>query len=121
MVETLVLQGLDSFMWGIYHNDFQNFQVTLHYVQKKIDTGKIVDKAKLKISNSTKLEELRILNTLQCIKLVSKFIHNFKNNRKIHTYKLKSFGRYYSAMPGSLVERCIKNFNKRKKNEKYSF
>ena len=35
-------RGLDSHLWCVYHNDFNNLITTLHKVDKKFDTGDIL-------------------------------------------------------------------------------
>ena len=104
-------RGLDSFFWSIYHNDFANLISTLHYVDNRIDTGKIIDSKKIFISKKTKLEHLRAINTLICVDLVKKFLKKLKRKKKIKSSNNKKKGRYYSAFPAILMDRCQKNFD----------
>jgi folate-dependent phosphoribosylglycinamide formyltransferase PurN len=103
-------RGLDSHLWSIYHNDFKNLKTTLHYVDKKFDTGSEIFSKKVSFNKNTKIESLRTLNTLNCIELATKFLRNKEKNLKIIKKKNKSIGRYYSAIPAILIDRCIKNF-----------
>ena len=102
-------RGLDSHLWGIYHNDY-NFYVTLHKLEKKLDTGNIIFKKKI-IKKNLKIFEIRYFTTLICIDLSKKLIQNFLNNKKIKEVKLKSIGRYYSAMPSSIKNICYNKMN----------
>ena len=52
---------------------------------------------------------LRYLNTLNCVSLFNYFL---KNKKKIKSYKQRKIGRYYSAIPSVLIDRCIQNLNK---------
>ena len=104
-------RGLDSHLWAIYHNDFKSFDVTLHKLLKKVDTGSIISSRKIKISRSLKLFELRKQNIIIAEKLVSSFLRKRQNKVIIVEKKLKSFGRYYSFMPKDLKEVCYLKFN----------
>ncbi len=108
-------RGLDSHMWSIYHNDFKSLITTLHFVKRKIDSGNIIFIKKIIINNKTKFESLRALNTINCVKLVLKYLILLKKNKDIKNKKINSLGRYYSALPNVLIDRCIKNFKKNKK------
>ncbi len=99
-------RGLDSHLWGIYHNDF-NFVVTLHKLKLKLDTGDVVYKKVIKIKK-IQIWQIRYFTTLACIDLVSKLIKNFRNNIKYPLIKQIKIGRYYSSMPSNLKEICCK-------------
>ena len=57
-----------------------------------------------------KYYELRYYNTLNCIKLTEKLIFEIIRNKKIKLKSQKIQGRYYTAMPSSLKDYCIKKF-----------
>lgn len=105
-------RGLDSHMWSIYHNDFKSLITTLHYAQKKIDSGNIIFTKKILINNKTKFVSIRSLNTINCIQIVIKFLRLVELRKKIKTTKNYSLGRYYSAIPKVLISRCITNYQK---------
>ena len=105
-------RGLDSHMWSIYHNDFKSLITTLHYVQKKIDSGNIIFTKKILINDKTKLVSIRSLNTINCVQIVIKFLRLIELRKKIKTTKNYSLGRYYSAIPNVLIDTCIKNYQK---------
>ena len=98
-------RGLDSLLWAIYKNDFKNLYTCLHYVEDKLDTGNVIFKKKIKLNNKKKIHELRSINTLNIIKLYKKFL----KTKKIRSKKQKKIGKYYSAFPGSKINKCIKN------------
>lgn len=104
-------RGLDSHLWTIYHKDFNNLLTTLHFVKKKIDTGNIISTKRIKINKNMSFESIRAFNTINCLDLVTKYIKSIKNNKKISIKKNKKFGRYYSAIPNVLIDKCIKNYN----------
>ncbi len=112
-------RGLDSHLWSIYHNDFKNLITTLHCVKEKFDSGEEIFSKRIFLKRNTKLESIRALNTLNCVELVTKFLVRRKKGKKIIKKKNKSLGRYYSAIPAVLIDRCIKNYkNYIKKNDK---
>jgi len=104
-------RGLDSFLWAIYHKDFNKFYVTLHKVNNTFDSGAVVFKKKLTFNKKTNIYNLRLLSTDICLFLSKKIIKYFlfKKKYKIKSQKIK--GRYYSAIPSVLKNICINNFN----------
>ncbi len=109
-------RGLDSHLWSIYHNDFKSFDVILHRLSNKVDTGNIIFRDKIKIDNKTNLINLRAKNIRIAIKLVLKFLKIKKNKNHIKEIKIKNIGRYYSFMPSILKQVCINKFKKFSKN-----
>ena len=109
-------RGLDTHFWAIFHKDFNNLYTTLHRVDENLDTGNIIYKEKLLLKNISDLYKLRAYNTQICCDLVLKLLNLINQNNSIKSYKQKSIGRYYSAMPSSLKDDCIKKFNDLKKN-----
>jgi len=103
-------RGLDSHLWSIYHNDFENIVVTLHRLNAKLDDGEIISKREISLNSKLHLHQLRIENVRVCSKLLLDALSYFKNNRKFLSYPQKNKGRYYSFMPDILKEKCVKNF-----------
>ena len=48
-------RGLDSFLWAIYHKDFNKFYVTLHNVNNTFDSGGVIYKKKLTFNRKTQI------------------------------------------------------------------
>ena len=42
-------RGLDSDLWAIYNEEFDKIGVTLHYVDEKLDNGRIILKKRVEI------------------------------------------------------------------------
>ncbi|WP_204106218.1 MULTISPECIES: formyltransferase family protein [Spirulina sp. CCY15215] len=105
-------RGLDTHLWSIYHNDFNNLVTTLHHVDLDLDTGEIVFQAQLKPSRKTHLYELRTLNTEVCVNLSMLAIHTLNMSGFLPSRKQLARGRYYSFMPSLLKEDCVKKFNR---------
>ena len=105
-------RGLDSHYWSIYHNNFQSLITTLHTVEKKLDTGKIIYQKKIKLLKKDKIYMLRGKNTKICVEIVKKYFLSLKNKKKIKLIKPKVYGRYYSFMPKDLKLIVEQKFNK---------
>jgi methionyl-tRNA formyltransferase len=108
-------RGLDSHYWAIYHNDFKNIKVCLHYVSNMLDTGKIIQINNIKLLKNMKLYQLRSKNAEIAAKILLKFLKNIFNKKKI-ILKNNNSGRYYSFMPTSIkkiVENKFNNFTKK--------
>ena len=106
---------LDSHYWSIYHEDFKNLKVCLHYVDAGLDTGKIIKIQNIKLLRNMKLYQLRSKNAEIAQKILSNYLFKFNKNKKIFS-KSNKFGRYYSFMPSSLksiVEKKFINFTKK--------
>jgi methionyl-tRNA formyltransferase len=105
-------RGLDSFLWAIYHKDFKNFYITLHKVNKNLDTGDIIYKKKIILNKNVNIYNLRILSSETCLLLSRKIINKFLFFKKFKSEPQNiRKGRYYSAMPSALKSICVKNFN----------
>ena len=82
----------------------------MHVLEKKVDTGKIYKIKKIILKKKMKYYELRYYNTINCIKLSENLILDFIKNKRIKLKSQKNKGRYYTAMPSSLKNYCIKKF-----------
>jgi methionyl-tRNA formyltransferase len=105
-------RGLDSHLWAIYHNDFQNLITTLHCVEPTLDTGSIVFEQQLHITRDTSLEKLRIVNTEACINMSALAISALRENGYLPSRLQLEAGRYYSFMPYALKEVCVRKYNR---------
>lgn len=103
-------RGLDSLLWSLYYRDFSNILVTLHFLEKGLDTGDVIYKQKIKLKKTMRLNMLRSEVAEICIKLALKLINQIKKNGKISSYKNKK-GQYYSAMPKFEKSIALINFN----------
>tara|TARA_B100000579_G_C22744498_1_gene810772 strand:+ start:324 stop:1034 length:711 start_codon:yes stop_codon:yes gene_type:complete len=104
-------RGLDSDLWAIYHNDYNNIGVTIHMVESKLDTGNIIYQKKMEIKKNMKTFQIRYFTTLISTDLVFKSIQDYLCG-KLRTYNQKKLGRYYSFMPIELKKIVNKKFNK---------
>jgi methionyl-tRNA formyltransferase len=103
-------RGLDSHLWSIYHNDFKNLQVCLHFLKEKLDAGKIIQMKKIRLFKNMKLFQLRSKNAEIAEEILSKFLNSIINKKKI-ILKKNNLGRYYSFMPVQIKKIVEKKFN----------
>jgi methionyl-tRNA formyltransferase len=103
-------RGLDSHLWTIYHRDFDNLVTTLHHVAPGLDTGDIVLASRLPLPRGTTLPQLRSINTSVCVDLSQIAVGLLAEGRTLPSRPQLARGRYYSAMPASLKEICLKHF-----------
>ena len=103
-------RGLDSYLWGIYHNDFKNIMVSLHKLDTKLDSGRIFLNKKININLYTKIYHIRKLITEATIILSLKLIKQSLGGKKILLKKQINKSRYYSVMPLSLKNIIFKKY-----------
>jgi len=104
-------RGLDSHLWSIYHDNFDCLKTTLHRVTDEIDAGEIVSQAIIPLYRNMSLKQLRAANSEICVDLVVDAMQFLDKHRKLPRRKQIRKGRYYSAMPTSLKDVCLKKFD----------
>ena len=91
-------RGLDSEYWACFNKDFKSIGTTLHFVDKFLDTGKIILQKNIKINKFTRCYKLRYLTTMIAIESINKIIMKIITN-KISNKKHQKLGKYYSSIP----------------------
>jgi len=104
-------RGLDTHLWAVYHRDFNDLVTTLHHVDSSLDTGDIVFQSQLRLHRDCRLYELRSMNTKLCVDLTLLALQFLKTTGRLTSRRQVSQGRYYSFMPSTLKEECLRNFN----------
>lgn len=90
-------RGLDSDLWAIKNNDFNNIGTTIHYIDENLDTGDIVFEEAAKLSKDDKIYKLRAITTDIAIKGTLFFLDSMSKN-KIYRINQDNYGAYYSSM-----------------------
>ena len=103
-------RGLDSHLWSTYHLDGTGFLTTLHILSPELDCGNIVQVGELDINQISELYMLRSINTKMANDLVLNALNSVEKTGKLISFPQSAKGRYYSAMPTILYERCVNNF-----------
>ena len=104
-------KGLDSDLWAIYHDDFNNIGTTIHMVDENLDSGNIIQQKKLILAKDMKVFQLRYYTTLIAVDLIIDAFRDY-NNGILETKKQENDSRYYSFMPLELKKVVDKKFNK---------
>lgn len=105
-------RGLDSHLWSIFHNDFENLITTIHKVDENLDTGDIVIQDKIPLWPKMKIHELRSSNTEVCVSLTLSLLEMFLIKGNLQSTKQSKVGKYYTAMPGDLKSLIKSKFEK---------
>ncbi len=104
-------RGLDSDLWAIYNKDFKNIGVTIHKVDKDIDTGKIISQERMQINKDTELFHIRYLTTIMATSMIARILSEIINNNNL-TLRENKGSNYYSFMDSEkkrIVESIFKN------------
>lgn len=101
-------RGVSPTFWVLANNEITS-GVTLHYVDTKIDTGRIISQSKFSLKNIKTEHEVYIKSTYESIKLIEIFLGNAFNNKKIRTNKNPKNGSYYSLPTKTAVNAFYKN------------
>jgi methionyl-tRNA formyltransferase len=105
-------RGLDSHMWAIYHRDFKNMTATLHRLNEKFDDGEIILQQRIVFPKGARIHELRRFNAEACAQMAISGIEMFNRTGTFVSRPQREAGRYYSFMPASIKEICVKRFHK---------
>ncbi|MEO6096896.1 MAG: formyltransferase family protein [Fibrobacteria bacterium] len=103
-------RGLDSHLWAVYHKEFQSLVTTLHFVDKGLDTGRIIQQVDVPLSKGMALPELRAANTRACLELCLSAFSACERLGRFPSRRQRRKGRYYGAMPAVLKDLCVTRF-----------
>jgi len=105
-------RGLDSHLWSVYHRDLGALITTLHLVNEKLDDGNIVSAGSLDLGQIETLYQLRALNTEMAVDISLGSLASIEAVGRAISYRQTTIGRYYSAMPGELLDLCRARFER---------
>ncbi len=95
-------RGLDTNLWALWHRQYEQIAVTIHELEAKLDSGRIIKEEKILIDPSKNYpERLRSKSVEKFIELTNNLITEYPNHN-IGSRLPAKLGRYYSAMPESL-------------------
>ena len=93
-------RGLDSALWAIYHQRFDQIGVTIHYVDENLDTGDILAQERVDIQPDDEIYHLRYKIALVSMRLVDSVLSEFAQaGDRLPGKAQRQRGPYYSAMP----------------------
>tara|TARA_R100000700_G_C3148301_1_gene127783 strand:+ start:285 stop:974 length:690 start_codon:yes stop_codon:yes gene_type:complete len=112
-------RGVDSSLWAMYDNRPDLIGATLHYIDKSIDAGNIIDTGVIDIDESDNLESLFYKSCQVGFNLLSDNINDIVAN-KANKQVLKNRGKLYQHKDknSDVVNRAKENLRKYK-NENY--
>lgn len=105
-------RGLDSHLWSVYHRDLDALVTTLHLLNEKLDDGNIVSAGSLDLEQIETLYQLRALNTEMAVDITLGTLASIEAVGRAISYRQTTIGRYYSAMPGELLDLCRARFER---------
>ncbi len=83
-------RGVHGAYWALVNKDLDRCGVTLHYIDSGIDTGQIIDQARISINSGDNFETYPVLQLYAGLVLLNNFIrqkhkqkNNFSNNQNI--------------------------------------
>jgi methionyl-tRNA formyltransferase len=103
-------RGIDSSLWAIYHNDYQNIGVTIHKVEPILDTGDTIFQEKMRLKAGMKTHQIRYYTSLIATDLVLQALKAYLSGG-LQQKPQEKRGRYYSFMPLDLKKIVNKKFN----------
>jgi len=104
-------RGLDSDLWAIYHRDYGNIGVTIHKVDKELDTGAIAAQKRLVLDKTIRTHQLRYHTTVIAAELTLDAARQYLDGCLVSAVQ-ERVGRYYSFMPLSLKKIVRARFDK---------
>jgi peptidoglycan/xylan/chitin deacetylase (PgdA/CDA1 family)/methionyl-tRNA formyltransferase len=101
-------RGLDSDLWALDADDFDNVGVTLHKVDGELDTGDILKCLRLNLVRHARAHELRYYTTVMAAEAALDMLADFGRTGNLSGRSQKK-GDYHSFMPLDLKRRaCAK-------------
>jgi methionyl-tRNA formyltransferase len=108
---SLEYRGLDTNFWAIYHNDYKNVGVTIHFVDASLDTGDMIIFKNIKFKKNIKIHQLRFFEMMLAFELIQSTLNKYLTNN-LSREKQEKKGRYYSFMPSELKQIVANKFNR---------
>ncbi len=104
-------RGLDSDLWAIHERRFDAVGVTIHYVDRRLDTGDILAQEAVPLEPGDEIWHLRYKTTVLAARLVLEVLARFKElGAKLPGRPQPAGGRYFSAMPLETKRKALAAF-----------
>jgi len=93
-------RGLDSDLWAVHEENFDQIGVTIHFVDAQFDTGAIVSQKFVPVERQDALHHLRYKTTVVAVDLILEALREAERFGRSPTATPQAApGAYYSAMP----------------------
>lgn len=103
-------RGLDTNQWAIYHREWDQIGVTLHWVSEDLDTGDIITQMPVPLHKGMKCHELRYYEMALAADIAIEALTQWLSG-SVTSRPQTQRGRYYSFMPRDLRLLVEKRFN----------
>lgn len=103
-------RGLDSHLWSIWHKDINGIRACIHKLRIILDTGEIFQLKSIKLDKIDNLYQLRSRCTNLFVEMSLELLNIINEKKDLKLINQKKIGRYYSFMPSSLKNECVKIF-----------
>jgi len=104
-------RGLDSDLWAVHEENFDQIGVTIHFVDAQFDTGAIVSQRFVPVERHDALHHLRYKTTVVAVELVLDALREAERlGRSPSGTPQADAGAYYSAMPLETKVEALEKF-----------
>lgn len=103
-------RGLDSHLWALYHNDHGAVITTVHTLARELDSGEIIAGSRIDVASAPELHMLRAASTDLAVRLTIGGLAYLEAIGNVARMPQVTAGRYYSALPSTLWDRCARNY-----------
>jgi len=114
-------RGLDSALWAVYCQQFDQIGVTIHHVDEGLNTGDILAQERVSIEPSDEIYQLRYKLAIVATRLMKSVLSEFAQaGGMVQGKPQKQRGSYYSAIPLDEKYQAFKNFHQYKEDLFYA-
>ena len=103
-------RGLDSHLWALYHNDSEALVTVLHTLDPELDRGAVIAGSSIDLTGSPELHMLRAASTELAVSLVLGSLAYLEAVGQVPRMPQAAVGRYYSALPTTLLATCARRY-----------
>lgn len=104
-------RGLDSDLWAVHENRFDQIGVTIHGVDAGLDTGEIHAQRRYQVGPEDEIFHLRYHTSVMATEMVVDVLERFRTAAgKIEGTPQETAGPYYSAMPLEMKHEAADRF-----------
>lgn len=89
-------RGPYSEFWAIFNHEYEKVATTIHLLDKGIDTGNILARETVQISEAITPSEAHVLNTINGAKMLTRILDDFVNERCFPVKQDETKAKYYS-------------------------
>ena len=93
-------RGLDTDLWAIHRQEFDQLGITLHYMEEELDAGDILAQQPFRVEAADLIFSLQYKATVLAAQMTLSLLKRFeKEQKRISGQPVKKLGKYFTAMP----------------------